>query len=54
MINDIIQTGPETYTATIDETQWFNVTPASRFYVAVQDAIAEGAEVTQGDWAEQL
>ena len=46
MTTDIIQTAPTTYTATIDGTVWFNITPASRFYVMVQDAIAAGAEVT--------
>ena len=45
MITDIIQNGPDTYTATIDGTQWFGITPASRFYEMVQDAIAAGAEV---------
>lgn len=49
MTTDITQTGPTTFTATIDGTLWFNITPASRFYAAVQDAIAAGADVTQGD-----
>jgi len=49
MITDIIQTGPETYATTIDGTQWFGITPASRFFVMVQDAIAAGAPVTQGE-----
>lgn len=45
----IILTAPETYRADIDGTVWSNITPASRFYVMVQDAIAAGADVTQGD-----
>ena len=47
MATDIIQTAPNTYTATIDGTVWLNITPASRFYEVVQDAIAGGATVTQ-------
>ena len=46
---NIILTASDTYTATIDGTLWFNITPASRFYEMVQDAIAAGARVTQGD-----
>jgi hypothetical protein len=49
MITDIIQTGPEVYTATIESTQWFGINPVSRFYVIVQEAISEGADVTQKD-----
>ncbi len=49
MTTDIIQTAPTTYTATIDGIVWFNITPASRFYAVVQDAIAAGAIVTQGE-----
>jgi hypothetical protein len=49
MVIGIIQTATETYTATIDGTEWSNITPVSRFYVMVQDAIAEGVEVTQED-----
>ena len=45
-MTDIILTAAATYTATIDGTQWYNITPASRFYEMVQDAIAAGAEVT--------
>ncbi len=49
MTTDIIRTAPDTYTATTDGTLWFNITPASRFYEMVQDAIAAGARVTQRD-----
>lgn len=45
MITDIIQTAHDTYTATINGTQWFGITPASRFYANVQDAIAAGEPV---------
>ena len=49
MTIDIIQTAATTYTATIDGTVWTNITPASRFYKDVQDAIAGGAAVTQAE-----
>jgi hypothetical protein len=42
---DIILTAPETYTADIDGTVWMNITPASRFYADVQEAIANGEPV---------
>lgn len=41
----IIQTAPDTYTATIDGTEWHGITPASRFYAQVMQAIEGGAEV---------
>ena len=47
MTTDIIQTAPETYTATIDGIVWFNITPASRFYKNVQDAIVAGEPYSQ-------
>lgn len=49
MITGIIQTEFETFAATIDGTQWFNITPTSRFYVMVQTSIAAGAVVTQAE-----
>ena len=45
-VTDIILTAPDTYAATINGEAWVGITPASRFYVMVQDAIAAGAEVT--------
>lgn len=44
-ITSIILTDPNTYNADIDGTVWFNITPVSRFYKAVQDAIADGEPV---------
>ena len=41
----IILTSPETYSATIDGMIWYGITPASRFYVDVQEAIAAGEPV---------
>ena len=41
----IILTAPNTYTADIDGTVWSGITPASRFYVDVQEAIAAGEPV---------
>ena len=43
--NNIILTAPDTYTATIDGTIWSGITPASRFYADVQEAIANGEPV---------
>lgn len=45
MTIDIIQTAPDTYTATIQGTKWFGITPASRFYENVMEAIAAGEPV---------
>ena len=42
---NIILTAPDTYTADIDGTVWHNITPASRFHVDVEDAIANGEPV---------
>ena len=38
-------TSPDTYTASIDGTEWSGITPASRFWPSVQEMIASGAEV---------
>jgi hypothetical protein len=46
MITDIIQTGTA-FIATIDGVTRENITEASRFWSAVQDAIANGAAVRQ-------
>jgi hypothetical protein len=46
MIENIIQT-PQGYRATIDGTEWsIPDAPGNRFWQMVQDAIADGAEVT--------
>ena len=42
---NITVTAPDTYTADIDGTVWFNITAAHRFYADVQDAIAAGEPV---------
>ena len=42
---NITLTAPETYSAEIDGTLWYGITPASRFYVDVQEAIANGEPV---------
>ena len=42
---NITLTAPETYTADIDGTLWYGITPVSRFYVDVQEAIANGEPV---------
>jgi len=44
-VTNIILTAPDTYSADIDGTVWFNITPVSRFYVEVEDAIAAGEPV---------
>ena len=44
-VTNIILTAPETYSADIDGTLWYGITPASRFYVDVQEAIAAGEPV---------
>ena len=41
----IVLTAPNTYTAEIDGTVWHSITPASRFYADVQEAIANGEPV---------
>ena len=41
----IRRTAPDTFTATIDGTEWFCITPASRFYQPVMDAITAGEPV---------
>ena len=43
---NIISTGPNTYSAYINGTNWQNITEASRFWSVVQDAIAAGEPVT--------
>ena len=45
MITDIIQTAPDTYTATIAGMVWSGITPVSRFYKDVRDAIVAGEPV---------
>ena len=42
---NITNTAPETYTADIDGTVWCNITPVSRFYQNVLEAIANGEPV---------
>ena len=42
---NITLTAPETYSADIDGTLWYGITPASRFYVDVQEAVANGEPV---------
>jgi hypothetical protein len=42
---NIILTDTNTYSANIDGTEWFGITPVSRFYVDVMDAIAAGEPV---------
>ena len=42
---NITLTAPETYSADIDGTVWMNITPVSRFYVDVQEAITNGEPV---------
>ena len=44
-IASIILTAPDTYTATIGGTVCMGITPASRFYADVQEAIAAGEPV---------
>ena len=41
----IILTAPDTYTADINGAVWSGITPASRFYADVQEAIAAGEPV---------
>ena len=41
----IVLTAADTYTADINGTVWHGITPASRFYADVQDAIAAGEPV---------
>lgn len=45
-VTNIILTAPDTYSADIDGTVWFGITPISRFYVDVEDAIAAGEPVS--------
>lgn len=44
-ITDIILTAPETYSANIDGTVWWGITPPTRFYENVMAAIAAGVPV---------
>ena len=44
-ISSITLTAPDTYTADVDGMVWHGITPVSRFYGAVQDAIAAGEPV---------
>lgn len=46
IITSIILTDTDTYTASIDGSVWFGITPVSRFYKYVQDAIADGEPVS--------
>lgn len=41
----IVLTAPDTYTANIDGAVWSGITPASRFYQNVMDAIEDGEPV---------
>ena len=43
ILNDI---NTEIYTANIDGDVWYNITPVSRFYTAIMDAIAAGEPVS--------
>lgn len=45
-VTDIILTDVDTYTANIDGSVWFGITPVSRFYQHVQDAITNGEPVS--------
>ena len=45
MTTNIIQTAPNTYTATIDGTTWLGITPDNFFYASVQEAIEAGEPV---------
>ena len=42
---NITLTAPDTYSADIDGTMWYNITEASRFYEDVMQAIADGEPV---------
>lgn len=42
---NITLTAPDTYSADIDGTLWYGITPVSRFYADVQEAIANGEPV---------
>ena len=42
---NIILTAPETYSADIDGTVWWGITPSNHFYVNIMDAIAAGEPV---------
>lgn len=46
IITSIILTDTDTYTASIDGSVWFGITPVSRFYQHVQDAITDGEPVS--------
>ena len=45
LVTTIKRTAPDTFTATIDGTEWHNITPVSRFYQPVMDAITAGEPV---------
>ena len=45
IVTTIKRTAPDTFTATINGTEWFCITPASRFYQPVMDAISAGEPV---------
>ena len=45
LVTTIRRTAPDTFTATLDGTEWHNITPASRFYQPVMDAISAGEPV---------
>ena len=45
LVTTIRRTAPDTFTATIDGTEWSSITPVSRFYPAVMDAISAGEPV---------
>ncbi len=42
---NITLTAPETYSADIDGTLWYGISPVSRFYADVQEAVANGEPV---------
>jgi hypothetical protein len=44
-VTNITLTATDTYSADIDGTLWYGITPVSRFYVEVEDAIAAGEPV---------
>jgi hypothetical protein len=45
LVTTIRRTAPDTFTATIDGTEWQNITLVSRFYQPVMDAISAGEPV---------
>ena len=39
-VTTIRRTAPDTFTAIISGTEWYSITPVSRFYQSVMDAIS--------------